>query len=104
MQNINLTPIIQALIGLLAALITYRLIPMIKAHTTKTQQAVMESVLYGMVAAAENLYAQGRVTDKLQWVKDQMMVKGFDIDVATIEGAVADLFPHEDKPPNDTEA
>ena len=33
-MNINLTPILEALIGLLAALITYRLIPWIRARTT----------------------------------------------------------------------
>ena len=32
-MNINLTPIIQAIIALLAALITYKLIPWIKANS-----------------------------------------------------------------------
>lgn len=104
MQNINLTPILQALIGLLAALITYRLIPMIRSRTTESQQAVMESVLYGLVSAAENLYKTGRITDKLEWVKAQLLAQGFDVDVATIEGVVADLFPHEErKPPDEAE-
>ena len=99
-MNIDLTPILQAVIALLAALVTYRLIPWIKARTDESQLALMESALYGLVAAAENLNKQGRITDKLEWVRAQMMAKGFDVDVATIEAAVAELFPHEDKPPD----
>ena len=100
-MTIDLTPIIQAIIALLAALVTYRLVPWLKAHTSESQHTLMMSVLYGFVAAAENLYKQGRVTDKLQWVHERMIAHGYDIDVATIETAVADLFPHETKPPAD---
>ena len=37
-MSIDLTAILQALIGLLAALITYRLIPWLKEHTTAKQR------------------------------------------------------------------
>ena len=93
-MTIDLTPVFQALIALMAALITYKLIPWIQAKTTKTQQDVMESVLYGLVAAAENLNKTGRITDKVNWVREQMLAQGYDVNVATIEAAVANLFPH----------
>lgn len=37
-MNIDLTPIIQAIISLIAAIITVRLIPWIRAKTTAAQQ------------------------------------------------------------------
>ena len=100
-MTIDLTFIIQAIIALLGAFVTYRIAPYLKAHTSESQYTLMMSLLYGFVKAAENLYKQGRVTDKLQWVRERMIAHGYDIDVATIETAVADLFPHETKPPAD---
>jgi len=97
-MTIDLTPIIQAGIFLLAALVTYRLIPWIKARTTESEQEVLTAVLYGLVAAAENLNKQGRITDKLTWVREKLLAQGYDVDVATIEAAVAELFPHREKP------
>ena len=40
---IDLTPIFQAVLALLAALITYKLIPWIKARTTNEQQARIDA-------------------------------------------------------------
>ena len=39
MMNIDLTPIFQAVVALLAAIITFRVIPWIKARTNEKQQA-----------------------------------------------------------------
>ena len=38
MNNVDLTPIFQAVIALLAALVTYKLIPWIKSKTDKNKQ------------------------------------------------------------------
>ena len=40
---IDLTPIITAVIAIIVALITYRLVPWIKAHTNETQQNILFS-------------------------------------------------------------
>lgn len=103
MMQINLTPILQALIGLLAAIITYRLIPWIKARTDAQTQATLRAVIAGLVCAAENLGAQQRIADKLKWVEDQLAQQGYEVDAATIEAEVARLFPHQQPPDGDGE-
>ena len=89
MQNINLPPIIQAVIALLAALITYKLIPWIKAHTTQAQQANLNALIKTLVFAAEQIYGANSGNEKLQYVKERLLERGYDIDVPAIEGAVA---------------
>ena len=53
MQNIDLTQIIQAIIALLAAIVTYRIIPAIKAHTSESQQRMLQAAIKTAVCAAE---------------------------------------------------
>lgn len=88
-MNINLTPIIQAVIALLAALITYKLIPWIKARTTEAQQANMTAVIKMLVFAAEQIYGANSGAEKLQYVKERLAERGYDIDLPAIESAVA---------------
>ena len=54
-MNIDLTPIFQAIIALLAALVTYKLVPWIKARTTESQQALLSATVRTLVYAAEQL-------------------------------------------------
>ena len=91
-MNIDLTPIFQAIITLLAAVITYKLIPWIKSKTTKNQQAVMLATVKTLVFAAEQLYGAGAGADKLAYVKAELEKRGFTVDVATIEAAVAEYL------------
>ena len=53
---IDLTPIFQAIIALLAALVTYKLIPWIKSRTTERQQQNLFVAAKIAVMAAEQLY------------------------------------------------
>ena len=85
---IDLTPIIEALVGLLASLITVWLIPWIKAHTTNEQQATIRATVRTLVFAAEQLYGAGRGEDKLDYVVNQLMLKGIAVDRAEIEAAI----------------
>jgi len=87
-MNINLTPIFQAIIALVAALITYRLIPWIQAKTTNEQQQIVKAVVRTLVFAAEQMYGAGHGADKLTWVQNQLAAAGFDVDVADIEATV----------------
>ena len=89
---INLTPIIQALLALMAALITYRLIPWIKERTTASQQANIRAAVKVLVFAAEQLYGAGNGPKKLQYVRDRLREQGFEVDTDEIEAAVAEYL------------
>lgn len=95
-MNINLTPIIEAIIGLLAALITYRLIPWIKARTTVAQQEQLETAVRIAVFAAEQIYGAGRGSEKLDYAIEYLHDKGFDVDRQQIEAAVYNYMSHDD--------
>lgn len=85
---IDLTPFLQAVIALAAALVTGLLIPWIRSKTTAQQQSTLTMVVDVLVYAAEQLYATGKVQDKLAYVKRQLKERGFAVDIAQIEAAV----------------
>lgn len=88
---IDLTPIFEAILALLAALVTYKLIPWIKSKTTAEQQALLTATVKTLVYAAEQLYGAGKGDEKLQYVKQKLQEKGFDVDVDAIEAAVKEI-------------
>lgn len=92
---INLTPIIQALIGLLAALITYRLVPWIKANTTAKQQAILRAAIQTAIFAAEQIYGAGHGEEKLNYAIKYLEDNGFTVDTREIEAAVQNYFAHD---------
>ena len=92
MNNIDLTPIFKALVLLIAAIITYRVIPWIKAKTTNEQQAGMRALVKTLVFAAEQLYGAGNGPQKLEYVKQKLADAGFNVDVSEIEAAVKEAF------------
>lgn len=101
MENmIDLTPIFQAILALLAALITYKLIPWIKTKTTAEQQNLLLSVTSVLVFAAEQLYGAGNGQAKLDYVVAQLEERGFTADRAAIEAIVKDYAEelHKQKP------
>ena len=89
---INLTPIIQALIGLLATLITCRLVPWIKAKTTNEQQSALAAAIKIAVYAAEQIFGNGHGADKMDYALRYLRDKGFDVDSREIEAAVAEYL------------
>ena len=101
MENmIDLTPIFQAVLALLAALITYKLIPWIKAKTTAEQRSLLMAVTSTLVFAAEQLYGAGAGAEKLDYVVRQLEERGFTVDRAAIEAVVKDYTEelHKQKP------
>ena len=88
---IDLTPILEAIIALIAALVTYKLIPWIKAKTTESQQAILMATVRTLVYAAEQLYGAGKGKEKFTYVRQKLQEKGFDIDVDAIEAAVKEV-------------
>lgn len=92
-MNIDLTTIINAIIALLAAVVTYRVIPWIKAKTTNEQQAYIRALVKAGVYAAEQIYkTEGMGRKKLEYVKTWMQAHGYDIDVTEIEAAVSEYI------------
>lgn len=92
-MNIDLTTIINAIIALLAALVTYRVIPWIKAKTTNEQQAYIRALVKAGVYAAEQIYnTEGMGTQKMEYVRKWLMSNGFDVNVTEIEAAVSEYI------------
>ena len=96
MNTIDLTPIINAVIALIAAIISAFLIPWLKSKTTAEQRKELTAWVKIGVAAAEQLYAgAGRGEEKKQYVLDFLYDQGYDIDtdgvLNAIEAAVKQL-------------
>ena len=92
-MNIDLTTIINAIIALLAALVTYRVIPWIKAKTTNEQQAYIRALVKAGVFAAEQIYnTEGMGHKKMEYVKQWLQSHGLDINVTEIEAAVSEYI------------
>lgn len=85
---IDLTPIFQAIIALLAALVTYKLIPWIRSKTNQNQQEMMRAMVKTFVFAAEQIYGAGKGKEKLEYVKNALQEAGFDVNLDEIEAAV----------------
>ena len=84
---IDLTPIFEAILALLATLVTYKLIPWIKARTTAEQQSLLAATVKTLVYAAEQLYGAGKGAEKLDYVIKELEARGFTADRAAIEAA-----------------
>lgn len=91
-MNINLTPIFEAVLALLAALITYKLIPWIRSKTTESQQKTLRAIYEGAVMVAEQLYGAGKGDEKFRYATQKLAAKGIDVDPDAIEEAVFRLF------------
>lgn len=87
-MNIDLTKILIAIIDLLAAIITYKLIPLIKAKTTEKQRALLEAAVQTAVFAAEQLYGAGEGQKKLDYAVAWLHDRGYDVSRAEIEACV----------------
>ncbi|MEG2679896.1 MAG: phage holin, LLH family [Oscillospiraceae bacterium] len=84
----NITPIINAAIVLIAALITAFLVPWIKS---KVGQQNVEQLLVWVkiaVAAAEQIYTNLDGDVKMQYVLDFLKSKGYKVDTEEIHNAI----------------
>ena len=92
----DITPIIEAVFALLAAIITAVVIPYIKNRTTAQQQAEINAWVRIAVAAAEQVYkGTGRGEEKKAFVLEWLKSHGVTVDTekldALIESAVYDM-------------
>lgn len=93
--KIDLTPIFQAVIALLAALITGKLIPWIKSKTSEKQFENLKAAARVAVFAAEQLYGAAEGDKKLDYAVEKLRENGFDLDAdllrEAVESAVYDM-------------
>ena len=94
-QTVDLTPLLQALLALLAALVTSKLIPWINSRTTERQQANLTALANTFVYAAEQVFGANKGAEKLAYVRAGLQAKGYDVDdkavLAAIEAAVKQM-------------
>ena len=87
-MKIDLTPVFQSIIALLAALVTYKLIPFIRSKVTEQQFSNLEAAARVAVYAAEQIFKSGDNAAKLDYAVNQVLEAGFDLNVDTIRAAV----------------
>lgn len=92
----NITPIIEAALTLIAAIITAVVVPYIRSKTTAAQQKEITTLVQIAVTAAEQLYTQsGKGKEKKAYVLKWLSERGVVVDEkeldAMIEAAVFEL-------------
>lgn len=85
----NITPILQAAAVLLAAVITYVVVPYIKSKTSDSQQRQINAFVQIAVAAAEQVYTgSGQGQAKKAYVLEWLREHGITIDEAQLDAMI----------------
>lgn len=85
----DITPIIEAVAALIAALITAFLVPYIKSKTTAEQQKEINAWVKIAVAAAEQIYTgSGRGEEKKEYVINWLREHGITVDEAKLDALI----------------
>ena len=87
-MNIDLTPIFQAIIALLASLITYKLIPLIKSKTTANQQSNLAAAAKIAVYAAEQIFGDGKGDQKFEYARNALAGSGYNLSASALSDAI----------------
>lgn len=95
-MTIDLTALINAVLILLATIITGYLIPWIKANATLKQREKLAAIVETLVFAAEQIYGSGWGQDKLRYVENKLREQGYTVDIDLIEATVKKHFGHDD--------
>lgn len=96
MTNIDLTPILQAVICLCSALITWRVIPWFKEKAGRERVERLLKITGIAVRAAEEMFRENKSgAEKLDYVLKYLQQRGFTLSAdelrATVEAAVYEL-------------
>lgn len=91
---IDLTPVFQAIIALVAALITYKLIPWIKAKTTAQQQDNLYVAAKMAVYAAEQIFGSKSGQQKLDYARNALIAAGYNLDTSVLRAAIEEAVKH----------
>ena len=81
----NITAFVEALLALIATVITAFVIPYIKSKTSNEQQDKLKKIITYAVEAAEKVIGNGHGADKFQYVNDFLESIGIDTDKETIK-------------------
>lgn len=87
-MNVDITPIVSAVIVLLSALISVFLIPYIRSRTEASRLAEIEKWVQIAVAAAEQLYTSAQGEEKKNYVLNFLTDHGYDVDFNEINSLV----------------
>ena len=98
----DITPIVEALIGLVAAIITAVLIPFIHSTTTAQQRTSLEAWVKIAVAAAEQTYkgnkrGQEKKEAVIVWLEERGIIVDIEAVDQMIEAAVFELNKAKEK-------
>ena len=91
--TIDLTPLMEAIVGLAVSLITAFLIPWLRARYSFEQRQRIAAAYQTVVYAAEQMFGAGAGERKLAWAFEQLEAKGFTVDRAALEAEVLKLQP-----------
>lgn len=97
-KGIDITPIFQALISILALLVTAYLVPWLRLKIGEQKTEHLLQIIQIAVQAAEQYFGSGSGAEKKAYVLDYLEAKGIDVDDATIEAMVNELYGKENAP------
>lgn len=84
----DLTPIINAAIALLAAVITAFVIPWIRRNTDQKDREELLNWVEIAVAAAQQLYHQLDGAKRKEYVRNYLNAKGYDVNDKDVDNAI----------------
>ena len=87
-QMTDLTPVINAVIALAAALITAFVVPWIKRNTSEKDREELLKWVEIAVTAAQQLYHQLEGAERKQYVRAFLASKGYDVTSAEVDNAI----------------
>lgn len=84
----DLTPIVNAFIALIAALISAFVIPWIKRKTSEHDREEMMKWIEIAVMAAQQLYFTSNGSERKEYVQQFLLSKGYDISSKEVDNAI----------------
>ncbi|MCI9587894.1 MAG: holin [Oscillospiraceae bacterium] len=84
----NMTPILQASIALIAALVSAFLIPWLRRNTTAKEREELLKWVSIAVEAAQQLHYQLEGADRKSYVRAFLTEQGFDVDDQAVDAAI----------------
>lgn len=99
-MKIDLTALLQAVIMVLSAIITSKVVPWIKSKTSTEQFSQLETAAKVAVYAAEQVYQSGHGNEKLHYALGKLMQAGYSVDEDTLKTVIEKSVYEMNKSPN----
>lgn len=88
MKNIDLTSVAEIIVSILSLIITSFLIPYLKSKLSAQQQEKIRKYVSVAVRAAEQLYGGGAGQQKMEYVQNLLLSKGYVLDINEITALI----------------